>query len=198
MEDFEKQAIQQGYQCVAGVDEAGRGPLAGPVTAAAIVLPTDQDFSGLDDSKKLTEERREYFYEKLTRLTDLWFVAVVDSPCIDEINILQATRLAMKQAVEKLKRVPDLVLVDGNQRIDIQSDQQTLVKGDQRCLSIAAASVLAKVTRDRLMHNYHQRYPDYGFDQHKGYGTKFHRDSIREHGPCEIHRKSFKGVKEYL
>lgn len=198
MEDFEKQAIEQGYQCVAGVDEAGRGPLAGPVTAAAIVLPTDQDFPGLDDSKKLTEERREYFYEKLTRMTDLWFVAVVDSLWIDEINILQATRLAMKQAVEKLKRTPDLVLVDGNQRIDIQPDQKTLVKGDQRCLSIAAASVLAKVTRDRLMQNYHQRYPDYGFDQHKGYGTKLHRDSIREHGPCEIHRKTFKGVKEYL
>ncbi|QPJ61935.1 MAG: ribonuclease HII [Candidatus Nitronauta litoralis] len=198
MEDFEKQAIEQGYQCIAGVDEAGRGPLAGPVTAAAIVLPQDPDLPGLDDSKKLTEERREFFYDKLTRLTDLWFVAVVDSPCIDEINILQATRLAMKQAVEKLKVMPDLVLVDGNQRIDIQPDQQTLVKGDQRCLSIAAASVLAKVTRDRLMHDYHRQFPVYGFEQHKGYGTKLHRDSIREHGPCEIHRKSFKGVKEYL
>ncbi len=198
MENFEEQARTKGYQCVAGVDEAGRGPLAGPVAAAAIVLPPDCDLTGLDDSKKLTEERRDYFYEKLTQMTDLWFVAVVDSPCIDEINILQATRLAMKQAVEKLSRLPDLVLVDGNQRIDIEPEQQTLVKGDQRCLSIAAASVLAKVTRDRLMHDYHHQFPLYAFDQHKGYGTKLHRDRIREHGPCEIHRKTFKGVKEYL
>lgn len=198
MENFEEQAKERGFQCIAGVDEAGRGPLAGPVAAAAIVLPPDCDLTGLDDSKKLTEERREFFYEKLTRMTDLWFVAVVDSPCIDEINILQATRLAMKQAVEKLKSLPDLVLVDGNQRIDIEPEQQTLVKGDQRCLSIAAASVLAKVTRDRLMHDYHRQYPHYGFDQHKGYGTKLHRDRISAHGPCEIHRKTFKGVKEYL
>ena len=198
MENFEKQAKERGFQCIAGVDEAGRGPLAGPVAAAAIVLPQDHDLAGLDDSKKLTEERRDFFYEKLTQMTDLWFVAVVDSPCIDEINILQATRLAMKQAVEKLKRLPDLVLVDGNQRIDIEPEQQTLVKGDQRCLSIAAASVLAKVTRDRLMQDYHRQYPHYGFDQHKGYGTKLHLARIREHGPCEIHRKSFKGVKEYL
>ncbi len=199
MEDFEGQARDQGYQCIAGVDEAGRGPLAGPVTAAAIVLPPDCDLTGLDDSKKLSENKREFFFEKLTRVTGLWFVAVVSADCIDEINILQATRLAMKQAVENLKNLPDLVLIDGNQKIEIEQDQKTLVKGDQRCLSIAAASVLAKVYRDMLMVDcHHEDYPQYGFDQHKGYGTKLHRDRIREHGPCPIHRKTFKGVKEYL
>lgn len=198
MELFEKQARLKGYQCIAGVDEAGRGPLAGPVTAAAIVLPPDCDLTGLDDSKKLTEERRKFFYEKLTSLTDQWHVAIVDAACIDEINILQAARLAMKQAVEHLASPPDLVLVDGNQKIDITQEQQTLVKGDQRCLSIAAASVLAKVTRDRLMLDLHHQYPAYGFDRHKGYGTQFHRDRIVEHRPCPIHRKSFKGVREYL
>ncbi len=198
MEDWEVQAKAEGYRAVAGVDEAGRGPLAGPVVAGAIILPERLDLGGLDDSKKLSEQQRNYFYEKLTGATANWAVGIVGVDLIDEINILQAARLAMKQAVEKLPQVPDLVLVDGNQEITIGMDQKILVGGDRRCLSIAAASVLAKVTRDRLMQDLHSHFPDYGFDRHKGYGTRLHRDRIAEIGPCLHHRKSFKGVKEHL
>ena len=198
MEDWEHQLRQQGYRTVAGVDEAGRGPLAGPVVAGAIVLPENGDFEGLNDSKKLSEAQRDYFYEKLTESTPNWSVAVVEVGVIDEINILQAARLAMKQAVENLSVCPDMVLVDGNREIAVGMEQKTLVGGDRRCLSIAAASVLAKVTRDRLMQDLHRRFPGYGFDRHKGYGTELHRARIAELGPCLEHRKTFKGVKEYL
>ncbi len=198
MEDFEGEANRQGYRVVVGVDEAGRGPLAGPVVAGAIVLPPGFDLPGLDDSKKLSPEKRESFYDRLVQSVEHWAVAEVDVETIDHINILQATRLAMKQAVEKLSCSPDLVLIDGNQRIDITIEQKTLVGGDGRCRSIAAASILAKVSRDRTMLALHQHYPQYGFDQHKGYGTKLHRERIRELGPSPHHRVSFKGVKEFV
>jgi ribonuclease HII len=194
--DYEVKARDQGYRLVAGVDEAGRGPLAGPVVAAAVVLPFDADLQGLDDSKKLSPAKREELFPKIQGFPH--GVAVVNREVIDEINILQAARLAMKQAVEKLPSVPGLLLIDGNQKIHCSIEQWTIVKGDAKSFSIAAASVLAKVTRDHIMEDYHQRYPQYEFARHKGYGTKLHRGLIAEHGPCPIHRRTFKGVTEYL
>jgi ribonuclease HII len=194
--DYEVKARDQGYRLVAGVDEAGRGPLAGPVVAAAVVLPFDADLQGLDDSKKLSPAKREELFPKIQKFAH--GVAVVNREVIDEINILQASLLAMKQAVEKLPSAPSLLLIDGNQKIDCSIKQWTIVKGDAKSFSIAAASILAKVTRDRIMEDYHRRYPQYEFARHKGYGTKLHRGLIAEHGPCPIHRRTFKGVTEYL
>ena len=183
---------------VAGVDEAGRGPLAGPVVAAAVVLPADAILQGLDDSKKLSPTRREELFPKIQTQAVVYGVAVVNPEVIDKINILQAALLAMQQAVEQLQPVPDLLLIDGNQKTASSIEQWAIVKGDSKSLSIAAASVLAKVTRDHIMQDYHQLYPQYEFARHKGYGTKLHRDLIAEHGPCPIHRSTFKGVTEYL
>ena len=194
--DYEIKAREQGYQFVAGVDEAGRGPLAGPVVAAAMVLPMDVILEGLDDSKKLSPAKRDELFPKIQKM--IHGIAVVSPEVIDEINILQAARLAMKQAVEKLSSVPDLLLIDGNQKIDSSIEQWAIVKGDAKSISIAAASVLAKVTRDRIMEDYHRLYPQYEFARHKGYGTKLHRDLIAEHGPCPIHRQTFRGVTQYL
>ncbi len=196
--DYEIKAGKKGYRLIAGVDEAGRGPLAGPVVAAAVVLPADAFLQGLDDSKKLSPAKREELFPKIQTQAIAYGVAVVSPEVIDEINILQAALLAMKQAVEQLKPVPDLLLIDGNQKINSTLDQWAIVKGDSKSLSIAAASVLAKVTRDHIMQDYHQLYPQYEFARHKGYGTKLHRDLIAEHGPCPIHRSTFKGVTEYL
>jgi ribonuclease HII len=196
--DYETKAREKGYRLVAGADEAGRGPLAGPVVAAAVVLPADAFLQGLDDSKKLSPAKREELFPKIQTQAIAYGVAVVSPEVIDEINILQAALLAMKQAVEQLKPVPDLLLIDGNQKINSTLDQWAIVKGDSKSLSIAAASVLAKVTRDHIMQDYHQLYPQYEFARHKGYGTKLHRDLIAEHGPCPIHRSTFKGVTEYL
>lgn len=198
MLDFEREAEQNGYVSIAGVDEAGRGPLAGPVVAAAVVLPKNAALPGLDDSKKLSPAERDRLYPLILELCRGHAIAVVDAETIDAINILQAARRAMKQAVEQLGAQADFVLIDGNQPIDVTLCQRTIVGGDGKSLSIAAASVLAKVDRDRIMDAYHAEYPQYGFNQHKGYGTQAHRDRIREWGPCPIHRKTFKGVKEYL
>ena len=196
--DYETKAREKGYRLVAGADEAGRGPLAGPVVAAAVVLPADAFLQGLDDSKKLSPAKREELFPKIQTQAIAYGVAVVSPEVIDEINILQAALLAMKQAVEQLKPVPDLLLIDGNQKINSTLDQWAIVKGDSKSLSIAAASVLAKVTRDHIMQDYHHLYPQYEFARHKGYGTKLHRDLIAKHGPCPIHRSTFKGVAEYL
>ena len=196
--DYETKAREKGYRLVAGADEAGRGPLAGPVVAAAVVLPADAFLQGLDDSKKLSPAKREELFPKIQTQAIAYGVAVVSPEVIDEINILQAALLAMKQAVEQLKPVPDLLLIDGNQKINSTLDQWAIVKGDSKSLSIAAASVLAKVTRDHIMQDYHHLYPQYEFARHKGYGTRLHRDLIAEHGPCPIHRSTFKGVAEYL
>ena len=196
--DYEIKAGKKGYRLIAGVDEAGRGPLAGPVVAAAVVLPADAFLQGLDDSKKLSPAKREELFPKIQTQAIAYGVAVVSPEVIDEINILQAALLAMKQAVEMFPSDPDLLLIDGNQKIDSSIEQWAIVKGDAKSFSISAASVLAKVTRDHIMEDYHHLYPQYGFARHKGYGTKLHRDLIAKHGPCPIHRSTFKGVAEYL
>ncbi|MCH8158202.1 MAG: ribonuclease HII [Nitrospinae bacterium] len=198
MLEYETTARTKGYKNIAGVDEAGRGPLAGPVVAAAVALAPGWELDGLDDSKKLSPQTRERLFPLIQEHALGYGVGIVDVETIDEINILQAARLAMKHAVEALPDIPDLLLIDGNQRIESAVEQWTIVKGDTLSLSVAAASVLAKVTRDRLMHEYHEQYPQYAFDRHKGYGTQLHRDLIREHGPCPIHRRTFKGVAEYV
>ena len=196
--EFESKAGHQGFKNIAGIDEAGRGPLAGPVVAAAVIFPSKVNIPGLNDSKKLSANKREELFPKIQEISVAFGLAVVDQKVIDKINILQAARLAMKQAVETLKITPGLLLIDGNQKIDSTLNQWAIVKGDSRSLSIAAASVLAKVTRDRIMDGYHKLYPQYEFNRHKGYGTRLHRNLIQEHGPCPIHRSTFKGVSEYI
>ncbi|MFQ5673746.1 MAG: ribonuclease HII [Nitrospinales bacterium] len=195
---YEAEAKRNGCLRVAGIDEAGRGPLAGPVVAAAVILPDECHLEGVRDSKKLSHAMRERLFPLIRRTAVGFGVAVVEADVIDEINILQAARLAMKRAVEQLPSPPDFLLIDGNCRIDSPIGQRTIIGGDNRSRSIAAASVLAKVTRDRLMMQYHGQYPQYAFDRHKGYGTRLHRDRIKTFGPCPIHRRTFKGVREFL
>ena len=194
MLDFEDAARRKGYNYITGIDEAGRGPLAGPVVAAAVILYPGWQLEGLDDSKKLSKQKREIFFSIIKDQALGYGVGIVGVKVIDEINILQATLLAMKYAVDELPEKPDLLLIDGNQCIDHAAKQWTIVKGDSRSQSIAAASVLAKVSRDRLMNMYHEKFPKYAFDQHKGYGTSLHRDLIKKYGPSPIHRLTFKGV----
>jgi ribonuclease HII len=178
----------------AGVDEAGRGPLAGPVVAAAVILPESFTIVGLDDSKKLTHLQRVKILDLIiTYAVDL-AVGIVDHEAIDSINILRASLQAMEIAVNNLGRKPDFLLIDGNQRTSLLIPQETVIKGDSRCCSIAAASIVAKVRRDEIMNEYHELYPEYNFRSHKGYPTKEHLEAIRKHGPCPIHRRSFRGV----
>ncbi len=176
---------------ICGIDEAGRGPLAGPVCAAACILPEGLVLEGLNDSKQLSEKRREALYEQITEKALAWAVCLADEKTIDEINILQATFRAMRGAVEGLKLRPDLCLVDGNRDPGLGLPTRTVVKGDATCASVAAASILAKVTRDRLMKEYDVQYPGYGFAIHKGYGTKAHYAAVAALGLCPIHRRSF-------
>lgn len=192
---IETQCFAQGYQTIAGVDEAGRGPLAGPVCAAAVILPPGLMISGLNDSKKLSPKKREQLYDQITAQAIAYAVALVDEKTIDEINILQATFAAMRKAVSELTTVPDLVLIDGNQDPSLPVPTQTVVKGDSLSANIAAASILAKVTRDRLMVEQDAHYPGYGFAVHKGYGTKQHYAAIDVLGACPIHRRTF--LKKY-
>ena len=179
---------------VAGVDEAGRGCLAGPVAAGAVILDPGRPVQGLRDSKKLTEKRREELFAEIREKSAAWSVAMTGPGEIDRTNILRAALRAMEKAVEGLSVAPDFVLVDGNARISIAVEQRTVVGGDDRCASVAAASIVAKVTRDRLMKELETEYPGYGFSRHKGYPSKEHRESLRRLGPCPIHRKSFNGV----
>lgn len=194
---YEREMTQLGAQYIAGVDEVGRGPFAGPVVCAAVILPLEKKnlIEGIDDSKKLKEGERERLAELIRERAIAYKICEVDNKTIDRINILQATKLCMKQAVEGLAVEPDVVFVDGNFKIDISFPQQTLIKGDALSYSIGAASILAKVYRDRLMCEFDKIYPQYGFAKHKGYGTKMHRDAIREYGLCEIHRRTF--IKNY-
>jgi ribonuclease HII len=194
---FEQQAWARGHSTVAGIDEAGRGPLAGPVVAAAAVLPQDFWLEGLDDSKKLSPAKREQLYPRI-RQQALTAVGVASVAEIDRLNILQATLLAMQRALYRLPRDPDHLLIDGTIPLPLALSQQTLKKGDSRSLSIAAASVIAKVVRDRIMHSFDRHYPGYGFAQHKGYGTRQHRRSIQSLGPSPQHRRTFAGVREWL
>ena len=203
--DAESWCIQRGYSWIIGVDEAGRGPLAGPVYTAAVALDLsclDEDWlSHLNDSKKLDEDSRRAARDLIEEHAVAFAVDWADPKRIDEINILQATLKSMKSAVDAVVQMldepVDHVLIDGNQRIETELEQLTLVKGDGRSLAIAAASILAKVGRDELMLEYHDRWPEYGFNSNKGYGSQAHRDAIAEHGPCEIHRMTFGGVKEH-
>lgn len=195
---FEEQAQKKGYRAIAGIDEAGRGPLAGPVVAAAVILPEHFSLPGLTDSKKLTERQRNIFYPEIRRLARGVGVGVATAAEIDQINILQATLLAMQRALQRVRQGADYLLIDGITPLPVTLPQQTLKKGDSRSLSIAAASVVAKVVRDRIMLALDRQYPGYGFAGHKGYGTVQHRRTIAENGPVKPHRKSFAGVREYL
>nr|WP_320048516.1 ribonuclease HII [uncultured Desulfuromonas sp.] len=195
---FERKLRQQGTTLVAGIDEAGRGPLAGPVVAAAVILPEHFDLPGLTDSKKLTERKREQLFKPIRQQALAVGVGFAHAEEIDDINILQATVQSMCRAVARLKITPEHLLIDGITPLPLAIEQQTIKKGDSRSLSVAAASVIAKVVRDRMMKVYALRYPQYGFEGHKGYGSAKHRALIADHGPCPIHRKTFSGVREYL
>lgn len=190
--NFEHAAMEEGFSLICGVDEAGRGPLAGPVCAATVILPPDLELEGLNDSKKLSEKRREALYPMICEQALAYGIAFASEQEIDELNILQATFLAMRRAVGQLGLKPDLALVDGNREPDFGDiPVRTIVKGDSRSANIAAASILAKVTRDRFMLEQDAVYPQYGFAVHKGYGTQKHYAALREFGPCPIHRRSF-------
>lgn len=188
---IERQLWQAGFETVCGVDEAGRGPLAGPVCAAAVILPRGLEIPGLNDSKKLSDKRRRELFPVIQEQASAWGIAYAWEQEIDEINILQATFLAMERALARLKLRPDLALIDGNREKDFGIPVKTVVRGDGLSANIAAASVLAKVTRDDYMIRMAEKYPQYGFEIHKGYGTRAHYDALRTYGPCEIHRKTF-------
>ena len=191
MWEIEKILKGKGYSYIAGVDEAGRGPLAGPVYAAAVILPDDAELTGINDSKKLTPKKREELFEKITEIAVSYSIFSVDEKEIDEINILNATHKAMNGAVNGLSQKPDYVIIDGNSIKGMELPHQTVVKGDAKSISIAAASILAKVARDRYIDEMGKVYPEYGFENHKGYGTKAHTDAILKYGVCPIHRRTF-------
>ncbi len=195
---FEKNAWNSGYFCVAGIDEAGRGPLAGPVMAAAVILPVGHTIIGVDDSKKLSPDKREKLFDIIMEQALSVGVGSMTPADIDRINILQATRRAMLAAVQNLTQLPDYLLIDGISTIDSTIPQKTIKKGDSLSLSIAAASIIAKVTRDRIMISMDAEYPGYGFAGHKGYGSAAHLDAIKRLGPSPIHRLTFGGVKEHI
>ena len=188
---YENEALSKGYNNICGVDEAGRGPLAGPVCAAAVILHKGEIKEGVNDSKKLTEKKREALYDVIKEKAVAYSIAFASVEEIEEMNILNATMLAMKRAVEGLEVPADYAMIDGNKIPDLNIPAECVVKGDANSMSIAAASILAKVTRDRLCAEYETEYPQYGFAKHKGYGTKFHREMILKYGPCKIHRMSF-------
>ncbi|NCO60230.1 MAG: ribonuclease HII [Deltaproteobacteria bacterium CG_4_8_14_3_um_filter_51_11] len=192
---YERALENRGYRLIAGIDEAGRGPLAGPVVAAAVILRSDPELPGVRDSKTMTEKERDDAFPEILRSSLSAAVGVSSNAEIDDSDILKATLAAMKKAVLGLDPEPDFLLVDGLQTVSLSRPQRCLTKGDQRSLSISAASVIAKVYRDRVMRSYHELYPGYGFDRHKGYGTKEHLAAIRRLGPSPIHRNSFKGVR---
>lgn len=191
MDTFEKLAHLEGYKQIAGIDEAGRGPLAGPVVAAAVIFPPDYRNAEIKDSKKLSARKREELYDIIVSEAIAVGVGVADAEIIDRVNILQATFLAMREAVLELSTPPDFLLIDGLHCISMQIPQKPLVKGDNRSVSIAAASIIAKVSRDRIMEMYHRQFPQYNFLQNKGYGTKEHCTALKQFGICKIHRKSF-------
>ncbi|MDD6090098.1 MAG: ribonuclease HII [Candidatus Limivicinus sp.] len=188
---LENEIYAEGYKLICGVDEAGRGPLAGPVYAAAVILPRDADIPGLNDSKKLTEKKREALFDVITRSALSYGIASASVEEIEKLNILNATFLAMNRAVAQLDPQPELTLVDGNRNTGIETMSRCIVKGDSKCADIAAASVLAKVSRDRYMLALAEEFPEYHFEKHKGYGTKLHYEALREFGPLPVHRVSF-------
>lgn len=189
--EFEKEALAKGYKAVCGVDEAGRGPLAGPVCAAAVILPEGVVIDGVNDSKKLSEKKRESLFDVIREQALSYSIAYATVDEIEEFNILNATMLAMRRAIDGLDIKADYAMIDGNKIPPIDIDAECIVKGDAKSMSIACASILAKVSRDRLLYKYAEEYPMYGFDKHKGYGTAAHREAILKYGPCPYHRKSF-------
>lgn len=192
----EKLLWKQGFKCVVGLDEVGRGPLAGPVVAGAVLIKNNAKNlpKGINDSKKLSEAQRDKFYKILTNHKDIkWGIGIVSEKIIDRINILEATKLAMQEAIKNLKA--DYLLLDGNFGINSIVRQKSIIKGDQKVMSIAMASIIAKVARDRIMHKFHKKYPQYKFDKHKGYGTELHLEMLQKYGTCPIHRKSFEPVR---
>lgn len=196
---FEKQASLLGYKCIVGLDEAGRGPLAGPVVAAACYFPLHVKINGIKDSKKLSPFERRALYQEITEHPEVVVAtATIDAAVIDTINILQATMQAMIMAIKNLELEPDYVLIDGNHFPDVNLPGLSVIKGDNRSISIAAASIVAKETRDNLMKAYHEKWPNYGFNTNMGYGTNEHIFLLKRHGPCPIHRKSFEPVKSFL
>ncbi|MBU1196755.1 MAG: ribonuclease HII [Proteobacteria bacterium] len=196
MWEFEHNAQNCGYTIIAGVDEAGRGPLAGPVVSAAVILPGNFSVTGIDDSKKLSEKTRAALFPLIKHQALAVGTGIASHLEIDQLNILQASLLSMKRAVENLFIRPDFLLIDGKFKIDSSINQMPIVKGDSKSISIAAASIIAKVTRDAIMTELHKTYPEYNFLQHKGYPTKAHKAAVLEYGPCPVHRRSFRGVKE--
>lgn len=192
LKKMEKELYQKGFQTIAGIDEAGRGPLAGPVVVAGVIMPKDSMIEGVNDSKKVSEKKREKLYDLILEEAISYSVAVVGQDCIDEINILNATKQGVTTVVEELDVKPDLILVDALTHINTKGiPYDSIIKGDAKCYSIAAASILAKVTRDRIMRQWDEIYPQYGFAKHKGYGTVAHIQAIKEYGLCPIHRRSF-------
>ena len=199
MKTYETALYQQGICLVAGVDEVGRGPLAGPVVAACVVLPKDFQVLGIDDSKKVSEKKREALYSEITGGALAFGIGIVDNDIIDRVNILEATKMAMKMAIEeaagKLSGEIEHILIDALTLKDVKTPQTGIIKGDAKSVSIAAASIVAKVYRDRMMQDYHRQYPGYGFDRNKGYGTALHYEGLKAVGHCEIHRKTFLNMK---
>lgn len=198
MDFFEKMYYRRGYHRIAGVDEVGRGPLAGPVVAAAVILPRDGVGFKVFDSKQISSKKREALYPSILEKALGVGIGIIGQEEIDSMNIFQATLKAMIVAIEKLPLRPDFLLIDGTQGLRFSIPQKSIAKGDRLSNSIAAASIVAKVTRDRIMDEYHQQHPEYDFAKHKGYGTKEHRQAIEKFGVCELHRKSFRGVKEHV
>ncbi|MDA8424273.1 MAG: ribonuclease HII [Nitrospiraceae bacterium] len=195
---FERSAREAGHCCIAGLDEAGRGPLAGPVVAAAVVLPEGLLIAGLTDSKQVPERERDRLFDVVREQATCYGIGIVDERTIDEVNIYQATIIAMERALEALPVKPDYLLLDAITLSRVALPQKPLIKGDCRSHSIAAASILAKVTRDRLMFELHERFPQYNFKKHKGYGTREHFEALKKHGPCDAHRKTFNPVAQML
>lgn len=189
--ELENEIYDSGVERICGVDEAGRGPLAGPVCAAAVILPRGLEIEGLNDSKKLSEKKRDKLFDAICAEAVSYGIAFASVEEIEEVNILNAAMLAMNRAIEKLSVKPTLALIDGNRDSAINMPSRCVIKGDAKCADIAAASILAKVTRDRYMLEIAGKYPEYHFEKHKGYGTKLHYEALREYGPCEIHRPSF-------
>ena len=185
-------AKEPAIQKIAGIDEAGRGPLAGPVVVACVILPKDSKIEGVNDSKKVSEKKREVLYEEIIKQAISYGIGIVDQTEIDQINILNATKKALTMAIQEMNQKPDLILVDALTKIEtLGIPYRSLIQGDAKCYSIAAASILAKVTRDRMMRQWDEIYPQYGFAKHKGYGTKAHMEAIKQYGICSLHRKSF-------
>lgn len=191
--EYEQQMLEKGYKLIAGVDEVGRGPLAGPVCCACVIMPLNDLIDGIDDSKKLSEKKREMLYEKIKEKAICYCIEFVSEQEIDQINILEATKKCMAEAINNMKITPDIVLVDAVKNLNTKVETYSIIHGDALSYNIGAASILAKVTRDRLMVELSQKYPEYGFEKHKGYGTKMHIDAIKQYGVLPIHRKSFLG-----